>query len=373
MTPRRRLLVGAAGRRASSASQQLDSVCVARLEAMRTAGTLKVEKELLGAQGAKVSLAGVESSVVNLCANNYLGLCDDAEVVEAAGTTLASRGLGNASVRFICGTSDVHKDLERKLSEFHGTEDAVLFPSCFDANAALFEALFGKEDFVASDALNHASIIDGLRLCKARKAVFPHAAVDEARVKLVEAKDARLRAVVTDGVFSMDGDVARLEDLRKAADDCDALLVVDDCHGTGVVGPTGRGTPELAGVKPDILTSTLGKALGGASGGYVASSRAVVSVLKNAGRPYLFSNALAPPLAAAALKALDKVTPSLVTKLRENTHRFRDGMLRAGFAVAGHRDHPIAPVVLGDAHRAKQLADSLFGAHPVPALGRPHR
>lgn len=334
---------------------------------MREAGTFKEERALTSAQGTTVSIKGAgHQTMINMCSNNYLGFCDDREILAAASSALESRMLGNASVRFVCGTSTAHQELEAKVAKFHGKEDAIVFSSCFDANSAIFSALFSEEDTIASDSLNHASIIDGLRLCRAKKVLFEHADVEDLRDKLLEAKESRMRAIVTDGVFSMDGDLAPLDDLREAADQADALLVVDDCHATGVLGETGRGTPEFFRVQPDIILSTFGKALGGASGGYAAASADVVSLLRNAARPYLFSNALAPPLVAAAAGAVDKFffqpdhVKYLLDRLRDNTHRFRRGMARAGFAVSGHYDHPIAPVVVGDAVLAKQLAEDLF-------------
>lgn len=342
-------------------------MCRDRLEMMRESGTLKHELALTSPQGPLVTVKGGGGPKINLCSNNYLGFCDDREILAAASLALESRMLGNASVRFVCGTSCAHQELEAKVAKFHGTQDAIVFSSCFDANSAIFGALFSEEDVIASDALNHASIIDGLRLCKAKKFVYGHADVEEVREKmLAEISSSRLRAIVTDGVFSMDGDLAPLDDLKTVADETNSLLIVDDCHGTGVLGTSGRGTPEFFGVKPDVVLSTFGKALGGASGGYAAASADVVALLRNTARPYLFSNALAPPLVAAAAGAIDKFffqsdrARCLLDKLRDNTHRFRKEMARNGFSVAGHFDHPIAPVIVGDAKLAQRMARDLF-------------
>jgi len=301
---------------------------------------------------------------VNFCANNYLGLSSDARVIEAARVALTERGYGLSSVRFICGTQDAHKNLEAKLSAFLGTEDTILYTSCFDANGGLFETLLGKEDAVISDALNHASIIDGIRLCKAQRFRFDHDDMDDLEAKLKQAAGARLRMIATDGVFSMDGDIARLDVICDLADKYDALVMVDDSHATGFVGKTGRGTHERRGCmdRVDIITSTLGKALGGASGGFTSGRKQIVDLLRNRSRPYLFSNTLAPPIVAGSIAAVDLLTQSteLRDKLEANTTQFRDGMSAAGFDIRPG-EHAIVPIMLGEAKLAVDFAAKLLG------------
>ncbi len=334
----------------------------ARLEQMRETGVFKPERVMASPQGTHVvDTAGRD--VLNLCANNYLGLADDPRVVAAAEQAVRQWGYGMASVRFICGTQTIHRTLEQRLAEFLGTEDAVLFGSCFDANGGVFEALLDEQDAVISDALNHASIIDGVRLCKARRLRYANRDMAELEQRLVEAADARYRLVVTDGVFSMDGYLAPLDEICALADRHDALVMVDDSHAVGFVGPGGRGTPELFGVadRVDIVTGTLGKALGGASGGYVAARQEIVDVLKQRARPYLFSNSVAPPIVAASLTVLDLLQGS--ADLRERVHaaaaRFRAGMATAGFDLLPG-EHPIVPVMFGDAVVAGRMAEELF-------------
>jgi glycine C-acetyltransferase len=301
--------------------------------------------------------------VLNLCANNYLGLASHPEIVAAAHEALDRWGFGMASVRFICGTQALHRDLERRLSEFLGSEDAILYGSCFDANGGLFEALLGPEDAVISDELNHASIIDGIRLCKAQRLRYRNSDMDELEARLLEASGARYRLIATDGVFSMDGYVARLTEICDLAERHDALVMVDDSHAVGFVGPGGRGTHELHGVigRVDVLTGTLGKAMGGASGGYVAARSEIVELLRQRSRPYLFSNSIPPPVAGAALAALDLIQRSgdLRETLRENTAHFRARMSGLGFDILPG-DHPIVPVMIGDAALAGRLADALM-------------
>ena len=315
-------------------------------------------------QSANVTVEGSNDGVLNFCANNYLGLSNDAELVDRAKDTLSTHGLGLSSVRFICGTQDIHKRLERSVAEFHGTDDAILYPSCFDANAGLFEALLTPEDVVISDALNHASIIDGIRLCKAERRRFEHMDMADLERQLVASKDARVRLIATDGVFSMDGDVAPLKDIVALAEEHDAVTFIDECHATGFFGPTGRGTDEHCDVygKVDIINSTLGKALGGATGGYTAARQEVVDILRQKSRPYLFSNTMAPCVVGASLAVFERLQGSseLVDTLRASTHRFRDGMERAGFELRGARDHPICPVMLGDARLAAEMADAML-------------
>jgi glycine C-acetyltransferase len=332
------------------------------LAAIEAAGLTRPERVLTGPQAAYVPVAG-RGRVLNLCANNYLGLADDPRVVAAAHAALDRWGYGMASVRFICGTAEPHKELEERLSAFLGTDDTILYSSCFDANTGLFETLLGPEDVVISDELNHASIVDGIRLCKARRLRYRNrdmAALEEA---LASAADARFRLVATDGVFSMDGYLAPLRDICDLADRYDALVMVDDSHAVGVVGPTGRGTPELFGVtgRVDMVTGTLGKALGGASGGYVSGRAEIVAMLRQRSRPYLFSNSVAPPVVAASLAVLKLLDTSDGPRgrLRDNTRFFREQMTAHGFDIPPG-EHPIVPVLLGDAVLAARMADRLL-------------
>jgi glycine C-acetyltransferase len=336
-------------------------VFAATLDEIRSAGTWKEERVIQSPQGAEIEVGG--RRVLNFCANNYLGLSGDPRLLAAARAALDSRGYGLSSVRFICGTQDLHRELERRLSAFFGFEDAILFSSCFDANGGVFEALLGEQDAIVSDSLNHASIIDGIRLAKARRYRYAHADLADLEAKLGEAADARIRLVVTDGVFSMDGDLARLDAICAIAERHRAMVLVDDSHASGFVGATGRGTAEHFGVRGrvDILTSTLGKALGGAAGGFVAGPRAVVDLLRQRARPYLFSNTLAPPIVGASLAALDLLEGStaLRDRLMENARRFREGMTAAGFRLKPGF-HPIAPIMLGDARLAVDMARDLL-------------
>jgi len=338
--------------------------------ALREAGLWKRERIITSPQDAVVRLEDGRE-VVNLCANNYLGLASHPEVVAAAHRALDAHGYGMASVRFICGTQDVHRKLERRLAAFLGMEDAILYSSCFDANGGLFEALLGEEDAIISDALNHASIIDGVRLCKARRWRYENGDMEGLSRCLREAEGARFRLVATDGVFSMDGFFAHLGALCDLAERHRAMVMVDDSHAVGFVGEKGRGTPEHCGVlgRVDVLTGTLGKALGGASGGYVAARAPVVEWLRQRSRPYLFSNSLAPPIAAASLAVLDLLERSdgLRVKLRENAAHFRGAMERLGFRLSPGA-HPIIPVLLGDARLAAEMADRLL-AEGVYAVG----
>jgi glycine C-acetyltransferase len=332
------------------------------LDAIRAEGTWKTEQALQSPQDGLVELAG-RAGVINLCANNYLGLADHPRIVQAAHEALDRWGFGMASVRFICGTQALHLELEARLTEFLGTEATILFPSCFDANAGLFEVLLGPEDAVISDALNHASIIDGIRLCKARRLRFANRDLGELEQRLVEAGDARRRLIATDGVFSMDGYIADLPGICGLAERYDAMVLVDDSHAVGFVGPNGGGTPDLHGVRDrvDIVTGTLGKALGGGSGGYVSGSADVVSLLRQRARPYLFSNSVAPPIVAASLAALELVESGgdARERLRANAALFRSLMTDAGFDLL-RGEHPIIPVMVGDAARAGELAAALL-------------
>lgn len=328
---------------------------------IRDAGLYKAERVIASPQNASISVAS--GNVLNFCANNYLGLADHPEVIAAAKNALDEWGFGMASVRFICGTQAIHKELEGALSNFLGTEDTILYSSCFDANGGLFETLLGDQDAVISDELNHASIIDGIRLSKARRYRYKNRDMADLEARLKEAADARYRLVATDGVFSMDGYLAPLDEICALAERYDALVMVDDSHAVGFIGPGGAGTPELFGVQDrvDINTGTLGKALGGASGGYLSGRAEIVELLRQRSRPYLFSNSLAPAVTAASIKALELIAGSsdLRDRLQANTQLFRTKMTEAGFDVLPG-DHPIVPVMIGDAAEASRLADRLL-------------
>lgn len=333
------------------------------LDQIRASGLYKAERVITSPQDAQITVQGRERPVLNLCANNYLGLADHPAVLEAAHAGLDRWGYGMASVRFICGTQAIHKDLEQALSRFLGTDDAILYSSCFDANGGLFETLLSAEDAVISDQLNHASIIDGIRLCKAQRFRYANNDMADLERQLQAAAAARFRLIATDGVFSMDGSIANLPDLCELADKYDALVMVDDSHAVGFLGPTGRGTPEYHGVteRIDILTGTLGKALGGASGGYTSGRREIIELLRQRSRPYLFSNTLAPCIAAASLQALEILSASteLRDRLLENTRFFRARIEQLGYHVLPG-EHPIVPILLGDARRAVELAEALL-------------
>ena len=339
------------------------------MDEVRAAGTYKHERRIASAQSAHIEVGGRQ--VLNMCANNYLGLADDAQLLEAAHAALDERGYGVASVRFICGTQDIHQQLEAKLSEFLGTDDTILYGSCFDANGGLFETLLGPEDAIISDALNHASIIDGVRLCKAKRFRYQNNDMADLEAQLIAAKDARFRLIATDGVFSMDGIIADLKSICDLADKYDALVMVDDSHAVGFMGENGRGTPEFCGVmsRVDILTGTLGKALGGASGGYTAARREIVELLRQRSRPYLFSNSLAPVIAATSLRVLEMLASStdLRDQLEENTRFFRAGIAELGYEII-ESTHPIVPIMLGDAALAGRLAQALL-EHDVYVTG----
>lgn len=331
------------------------------LAQLREEGLYKDERVIASQQQALVEVADAE--LLNLCANNYLGLANHPEVIRAAQEGMAERGFGVASVRFICGTQDIHKELEARLSRFLGTEDTILYSSCFDANGGLFETLLGPEDAVISDELNHASIIDGIRLSKAKRFRYANNDMADLERQLRAAEGARFKLIATDGVFSMDGVIADLERICDLADEHGAMVMVDDSHATGFVGDEGRGTHELTGVidRVDILTGTLGKALGGASGGYTSGRKEIVEWLRQRSRPYLFSNSLAPGVVAASLKVLDMLEDgdALRARLRENSEYFREAMAAAGFTLAG-AGHPIVPVMIGDAALAVRMADELL-------------
>jgi glycine C-acetyltransferase len=338
---------------------------VAELKSIDEAGLRKRERVITSPQGARIRVAP-GGEVLNFCANNYLGLGNHPRLVEAARSALETHGFGMASVRFICGTQDLHKELEQALAKFLRLDDAILYTSCFDANGGLFETLLGENDAIVSDALNHASIIDGIRLCKAHRFRFEHLDMKDLEAKLAEAKavGARRVLVATDGVFSMDGDIADLKTICDLADRHGAMVMVDDSHATGFVGRTGRGTPEHCGVegRVDVLTSTLGKALGGASGGFTAARQEIVDLLRQRSRPYLFSNTVAPPIAAASRECLRMLAEStaLRDRLEANTQRFRQGMVSAGFSIRPGV-HPIVPILLGDARVAVEMADAMLG------------
>ncbi len=342
----------------------------AELARLKDNGLYKRERIISGPQDAHIAVEDGRT-VINLCANNYLGLASHPEVIAAAHEALNRWGYGLSSVRFICGTQEIHRRLERELAEFLGTEDAILYASCFDANGGLFETLLGPEDAVISDSLNHASIIDGIRLCKARRLVYRNADMNELEARLREAQDARVRLIATDGVFSMDGTIARLDQICDLAERYDALVMFDDCHAVGFLGEGGRGTHEHRGVmdRVDIITGTLGKALGGASGGYTAARRSVVEMLRQRSRPYLFSNSVAPPIVGASLAALELVRrdTTLRTRLFENTAWFRSALAAAGLTVP-EGTHPIVPIMLGEAQIAQTMATRLL-EHGIYAVG----
>ena len=335
-----------------------------QLAAIREAGLMKRERAIVSPQGGSVAIADGSSKteLLNLCANNYLGLADHPRLIEAAKAALDSHGFGMASVRFICGTQDLHVQLEQKLAAFLKKEDSILFSSCFDANGGIFEALLGEEDAVISDALNHASIIDGIRLCKAKRLRYTNSDMEELEARLKEAAGAKARLIVSDGVFSMDGIIADLPGICAIAEKYDALVMVDDSHAVGFIGERGAGTPEHCGVegRVHLLTGTFGKALGGASGGYIAGPKILIDLLRQRARPYLFSNALAPSIAAATIEALDLLAESgdLRRALRRNAEYFRAGLLKAGFTLVPG-EHPIIPVMIGDAELAGRLAADL--------------
>jgi glycine C-acetyltransferase len=355
------------------------------LDTIRSDGLYKTERVIIGPQGSSIRVAD-GAAVLNFCANNYLGLADDPRVVSAAKEALDRWGYGLASVRFICGTQDVHKQLERRLSDFLGTEDTILYSSCFDANGGLFETLLGERDAVISDELNHASIIDGIRLCKASRYRYRNRDMAdlEAQLQVAVAAGSRRRLIATDGVFSMDGYLAPLDAICDLAERYDAMVMVDDSHAVGVVGPRGRGTSDLFGVtdRVDVVTGTLGKALGGASGGYTSGRAEIVSLLRQRSRPYLFSNSVAPAVVGASLAVLDLLSSGaagdeLRARLRENTAFFRSQMTSLGFDVLPG-DHPIVPVMIGDAGHAARMADILLGkgvyvigfSYPVVPIGK---
>ena len=331
------------------------------LNAIKDAGLFKTERVITTPQGAEIGVQGETS--LNFCANNYLGLSSHPKVIEAAKQTLDQHGYGMSSVRFICGTQDIHKNLEEKISKFLGMEDTILYAACFDANGGVFEPLLGPEDAIISDVLNHASIIDGVRLCKAQRFRYDHSDMEDLEAKLKEASDCRYRMIVTDGVFSMDGDIALLDKICDLADQYDAMVMVDDSHSTGFIGETGRGTHEYCNVidRVDIITSTLGKALGGSMGGFTSGKKEIIEMLRQRSRPYLFSNSLAPPIVGAASAVFDLLseTTELRDKLMENMRFFRERITEAGFDIKPG-ESPIVPIMLYDAKLAQEFADALL-------------
>lgn len=332
------------------------------LEHIEEEGLYKRERVITTPQGVEIKVQDGKE-VLNFCANNYLGLADHPDIIAAAHKALDDHGFGMASVRFICGTQDLHKDLEAAIADFHGKDGAILYTSCFDANGGLFETILGPEDAVISDALNHASIIDGIRLCKAQRHRYANSDMAELEDKLKETKDCRTRLIATDGVFSMDGNIAKLDEICRLADKYDALVMVDDSHATGFMGKTGRGSPEYHGVleRVDIITSTLGKALGGASGGFTTGRQEIIDMLRQRSRPYLFSNTLPPPLAAAGLRVFEMLsaTTELRDRLEENTRYFRKALTEAGFDIKTG-ETPIVPIMLYDAKLAQKMATRLI-------------
>lgn len=339
---------------------------VKEIQSIKEAGLYKDERIIMTPQDVEIEVKG-GMKVLNFCANNYLGLSSHPKVIKAAHDTLDKWGYGMSSVRFICGTQDVHKTLEKKISDFLHTEDTILYAACFDANGGIFEPLFGKEDAIITDKFNHASVIDGIRMCKAQRFIFNHADMKDLEEKLKEAQPARYRIIVTDGVFSMDGDIAKLDEIVPLGEKYDALVMIDDAHSTGFIGKTGRGTPEYRGVlgKIDIITGTLGKALGGASGGFTSGKKEIIELLRQRSRPYLFSNTLAPAVVGASIAVFDLLseTTELRDKLEENTKYFRQKMTEAGFDIVPG-DHPIVPIMLGkfpeDAKLSQDMAKDLL-------------
>ena len=334
----------------------------AELAQIESNGLLKKERVITSPQGSEVKIDSGEDVVI-MCANNYLGLSSHPEVIQASKDALDSHGYGMSSVRFICGTQDLHKRLEHKIAEFYGTEDTILYAAAFDANGGLFEPLFGKEDAIISDELNHASIIDGVRLCKAQRYRYKHSDMADLETQLIAAQEQRFRIIVTDGVFSMDGDIAKMDAICDLADKYDALVMTDECHSAGFIGETGRGVPEYCGVldRVDIITGTLGKALGGAMGGYTTGKKEVIEMLRQKSRPYLFSNSLAPSIVGASLKVFELLSGStrLRDQLEANTKYFKDKIIAAGFDIK-KGDSPIVPIMLYDAALSQKFADGLL-------------
>ena len=341
---------------------KIKSFLAGELQSIQEKGLLKKERVITSPQGANVQVSSGENVVV-MCANNYLGLSSHPEVVQAAKDTLDTHGFGMSSVRFICGTQDIHKTLERQIAEFYGTEDTILYAAAFDANGGLFEPLFSEEDAIISDELNHASIIDGVRLCKAQRYRYKHSNMQDLEDQLIKAQSQRHRIIVTDGVFSMDGDIALMDQICDLADKYDALVMTDECHSAGFIGKTGRGVPEHCGVmdRVDIITGTLGKALGGAMGGYTTGSKEVIEMLRQRSRPYLFSNSLSPAIVGASIKVFEILSANteLRDKLESNTLYFKEKIITAGFDIK-KGDSPIVPIMLYDAALSQNFANELL-------------
>lgn len=341
-------------------ADDIQKIYQSELEEIKSRGLYKEERIITSRQGSSVDT--LSGKAINLCANNYLGLAGDEEMVQAAKDSLDSRGFGMASVRFICGTQDIHKELEKKIAHFFGTDDSILYAACFDANGGLFEVLLGPDDCVISDELNHASIIDGVRLCKAQRKIYSHVDMRSLEEKLKEAEASRIKMIATDGVFSMHGDLAPLPEICELARRYQALVMIDDCHATGFIGETGRGTPEYFGVEKqiDVITSTLGKAVGGASGGFTTGRQEIIDLLRQRSRPYLFSNTVAPPVVAASIRALELIDSSQerIRRLRENTQYFRQEMKARGFQIA-EGNHPIVPIMIGQEKPTVEMARHL--------------
>lgn len=345
-----------------SASDNLINICKSTIKEIKEAGTYKSEKSITSPQSVQIEVNG--RKMLNFCGNNYLGLSDNKILIEEAKKALDSRGYGMSSVRFICGTQDLHKQLEQSVSEFHGTEDAILYSSCFDANAGFFESILNEKDAIISDALNHASIIDGIRLCKAKRLRYKHLDMNDLEEQLKQAEDSRIKMVVTDGVFSMDGDIAPLDKIVSIAQKYNANIIIDESHSSGFLGKTGRGTPELFGVEKyiDVINSTLGKALGGGSGGYTTGRKEIIELLRQKSRPYLYSNSLVPAICAASIKVFQILNESvdLVQKLQDNTQMFRTEMKRLGFTISGSPECPIVPVMLKEERLATEFGEEMI-------------
>lgn len=344
-----------------NATENLINICRNTIKEIKDAGTYKSEKSITSPQSVKIQVNG--KIMLNFCSNNYLGFTDNRILIDEAKRALDTRGYGMSSVRFICGTQDLHKQLEHSVSTFHNKEDAILYSSCFDANAGLFEALLSEKDAIISDSLNHASIIDGIRLCKAKRLRYKHLDLADLEEQLKQAEDSRIKMIVTDGVFSMDGDIAPLDKIVNIAQKYNANIMIDECHSTGFLGRTGRGTPELFGVEDhiDIINSTLGKALGGGSGGYTTGNKEIIELLRQRSRPYLFSNSLVPAICAASIKVFEILGESvdLVKKLQDNTTLFRTEMKKLGFTILGSPECPIVPVLLKEERLATEFGEEM--------------
>ena len=340
------------------------NIIAGQIEEIKAAGTFKNERVITSPQAGGVTTTETTGTVLNFCSNNYLGLCNNDDIKKTTAASVMERGFGLSSVRFICGTTDMHKELEHKISEFLGTEDTILYPSCFDANAGIFECILTSEDAIISDSLNHASIIDGIRLCKAERHRYAHLDMNALEECLKKSQDKRIRLIATDGVFSMDGDVAPLDKIVELAEKYDAIIFVDDCHATGNFGPGGKGTPAYFGVqdKIDVVNSTLGKAMGGASGGFSTGVSEIVALQRQRSRPYLFSNAIAPMVVKGSLRAFEIVQEDTTSldKLHQNTKLFRSEMKAAGFTISGNDECAIAPVMIGDAALASSIAERML-------------